>query len=208
MARIEMLDDDNRRREAGRQALQNVADGRDAARGRCQGNHVELGAWEAPGRFRRVDILRLLRPCHVLHHLLPLPRSMLPLKTRQCASPRKRSIGLMARVNTPSQPMTELYLIQGEVPDTRDLDDARQWVTIYRELVTFADRTLSRLRREKGGNMEADGSNARDADERGMEGHLRRVQWRLGFFGGRLLGPARPDLHVSPQGVNHASPAR
>ncbi len=46
----------------------------------------------------------------------------------------------------PNQPMTELYLIQGEVPDTHDLDDARQWVTIYRELVTFAVRRLeSRL---------------------------------------------------------------
>src|SRR2546428_6781136 len=86
----------------------------------------------------------------------PAPSVHATLKTRQCASPRKRSIGVMARVNTPSQPMTELYLIQGEVPDTRDLDDARQWVTIYRELVTFADRTLSRLRREKGGNIQDD----------------------------------------------------
>src|SRR3989442_2313536 len=75
--------------------------------------------------------------------------------------PGKRSIGAMARVNTPSQPMTELYLIQGEVPDTRDLDDARQWVTIYRELVTFADRTLSRLRRGKDENLDSPRSKTR-----------------------------------------------
>src|SRR2546428_6729076 len=206
MARIEMLDDDNRRRKAGRQALKNVADGRDAARGRCQGNHVELGAWEAPGRFRRLDILRLLRPCHVLDQLLPLPRSMLPLKTRQCVTPGRRSIGVLPRLNAPSQPMTELYLIQGEVPDTRDLDDARQWVTIYRELVTFADRTLSRLRREKSGNMEADGANASDADERGMEGHLRRLQSRLDFLGRRAWGGGRPRLHVCGRVVQQPRP--
>ena len=43
----------------------------------------------------------------------------------------------MAQVSMPSHSMTELYLIQGEVPETRDLVDARQWVTIYLELVTF-----------------------------------------------------------------------
>ena len=110
----------------------------------------------------------------------------------------------MARVNTPSQPMTELYLIQGEMPDTRDLDDARQWVTIYRELVTFADRTLSRLRREKGGNLEADGSNASDADERGMEGHLRRLQSRLDFWERRLWELAGLDLDVRRRVLNYA----
>src|SRR5947208_16098731 len=109
-----------------------------------------------------------------MDQLLPLPRSCYPSILVSALRSGKRSIDLMARVNTPSQPMTELYLIQGEMPDTRDLDDARQWVTIYRELVTFADRTLSRLRREKAGNMEADGSNASDADERGMEGPPRR----------------------------------
>src|SRR2546421_12678923 len=112
----------------------------------------------------------------------------------------------MARVNAPSQPMSELYLIQGEMSDTRDLDDARQWVTIYRELVTFADRTLSRLRREKGGNMEADGANASDADERGMEGHLRRLQLRLDFWGGRPWGLAGLHLDVRRRGVNYARP--
>ena len=100
--------------------------------------------------------------------------------------------------------MTELYLIQGEMPDTRDLDDARQWVTIYRELVTFADRTLSRLRREKGGNMEADGSNASDADERGMEGHLRRLQARLDFWERRLWELAGLDLDVRRRVLNYA----
>src|SRR3977135_233081 len=92
----------------------------------------------------------------------------------------------MARASAPSPPITELYLIQGEVPDTQDLDDARQWVTIYRELVTFADRTLTRLRREAGSNGDADRLDTSDADERGMDGHLRRLQSRLDFWERRL----------------------
>src|SRR5437588_4886924 len=101
---------------------------------------------------------------------LPLLGLMLPLSSRRVIGRGKRSIEAMARASLPSEPVTELYLIQGEVPDTRDLDDARQWVTIYRELVTFADRTLARLRRDTGINGETEVSTAGDADERWMEG--------------------------------------
>jgi hypothetical protein len=110
----------------------------------------------------------------------------------------------MARVNTPSQPMSELYLIQGEVPDTRDLDDARQWVTIYRELVTFADRTLNRLRREVGGKVDGDGLETSDADLRGMEGHLRRLQTRLDFWERRLWDLAGLDLDIRRRVLTYA----
>jgi hypothetical protein len=106
----------------------------------------------------------------------------------------------MARVSTPSPPMTELYLIQGEMPGTRDLDDARQWVTIYRELVTFADRTLDRLRREAGGNT----NNESDADERGMEGHLRRLKSRLEFWERRLWDLAGLDLDIRRRVLTYA----
>lgn len=110
----------------------------------------------------------------------------------------------MARASTPSVPVTELYLIQGEVPDTNDLDDARQWVTIYRELVTFADRTLNRLRREAGANRDADGSEPSDADERGMEGHLRRLQSRLDFWERRLWDLAGLDLDLRRRVLTYA----
>jgi DNA-binding response OmpR family regulator len=93
--------------------------------------------------------------------------------------------------------MSELYLIQGEMPDTRDLDDARQWVTIYRELVTFADRTLNRLRRDAG-NSDTDG------DERGMEGHLRRLQSRLEFWERRLWELAGLDLDIRRRVLTYA----
>jgi DNA-binding response OmpR family regulator len=110
----------------------------------------------------------------------------------------------MARVSLPSPPATELYLIQGELPETRDLDDARQWVTIYRELVTFADRALNRLRRQAGGNLHANGSEASDADERWMEGHLRRLQSRLGFWERRLWEVAGLDLDLRRRVLNYA----
>ena len=102
----------------------------------------------------------------------------------------------MARVTLPAKPVTELYLIQGELPETRDLDDARQWVTIYRELVTFADRTLHRLRRVAGGNIDAGGAVASGTDQRWMEGHLRRLQSRLDFWERRLWELAGLDLDV------------
>ena len=69
----------------------------------------------------------------------------------------------MARATILSAP-SDLYLIAGEQPDTDDPEDARQWVTIYRELVTFAERTLSRLRNDvrNGHRLTAEPS---DADE-------------------------------------------
>jgi DNA-binding response OmpR family regulator len=100
--------------------------------------------------------------------------------------------------------MTELYLIEGEVPDTNDLDDARQWVTIYRELVTFADRTLARLRREAGGSRDPDRPETADGDERGMEGHLRRLQLRLDFWERRLWDLAGLDLDVRRRVLTYA----
>src|SRR3989442_3633017 len=117
----------------------------------------------------------------------------------------------MAQVSMPSHSMTELYLIQGEVPETRDLDDARQWVTIYRELVTFADRTLNRLRREAGGNDKTEWSQASDADARWMEGHLRRVVLRVDVVGRAVRGvappgPATVGPAVGPAGARAAPP--
>jgi hypothetical protein len=99
----------------------------------------------------------------------------------------------MARVNVSSGPAAELYLLPGEVPETLDLEDARQWVSIYRELVTFSERTLSRLR-----------SGGGDADERVMETHLRRLQSRLDFWERRLWDLAGLDLDVRRRVLTYA----
>jgi hypothetical protein len=105
----------------------------------------------------------------------------------------------MVPVSVPSEPVTDLYLIQGELPDTRDVDDARQWVTIYRELANFADRTLSRLRREAAGSVETDAG-----DARWMEGHLRRLQSRLDFWERRLWELAGLDLDIRRRVLTYA----
>ncbi len=110
----------------------------------------------------------------------------------------------MVRASLPNQSVTELYLIQGEVPDTNDLDDARQWVTIYRELVTFAERTLNRVRREAGANSETPRLRGSDADARWMEGHLRRLQSRLDFWERRLWDLAGLDLDLRRRVLSYA----
>ncbi len=99
----------------------------------------------------------------------------------------------MARVSVSDQPVIDLYLLPGEVPETRVLEDARQWVSIYRELVTFSERTLSRLRSAGG-----------DADERVMETHLRRLQSRLDFWERRLWELAGLDLDTGRRELTYA----
>ncbi|HXN92424.1 MAG TPA: winged helix-turn-helix domain-containing protein [Candidatus Sulfotelmatobacter sp.] len=90
-------------------------------------------------------------------------------------------------------PVIDLYLLPGEVPETRDLEDARQWVSIYRELVSFAERTLRRLR-----------SAGSDADERVMATHLRRLHSRLEFWERRLWDLAGLDLDVRRRVLTYA----
>ncbi|HEX9096220.1 MAG TPA: winged helix-turn-helix domain-containing protein [Candidatus Dormibacteraeota bacterium] len=99
----------------------------------------------------------------------------------------------MARLSVSRQSVVELYLLPGEVPETRDLEDARQWVSIYRELVSFSERTLSRLRNGVG-----------DVDERVMETHLRRLRSRLEFWERRLWDLAGLDLDVRRRVLSYA----
>ena len=99
----------------------------------------------------------------------------------------------MAQVNLSTSPAADLYLLPGEVPETRDLEDARQWVSIYRELVTFSERTLTRLRNGSG-----------DADEHVMQAHLRRLQSRLEFWERRLWDLAGLDLDVRRRVLTYA----
>ena len=99
----------------------------------------------------------------------------------------------MARLSVSRPSVVDLYLLPGEVPETRDLEDARQWVSIYRELVTFSERTLARLRNGDG-----------DADKRVIETHLRRLQARLEFWENRLWDLAGLDLDVRRRVLSYA----
>ncbi len=99
----------------------------------------------------------------------------------------------MARLSVSRPSVVDLYLLPGEVPETRDLEDARQWVSIYRELVTFSERTLRRLRSGGGG-----------ADQRVIETHLRRLQSRLEFWERHLWDLAGLDLDVRRRVLSYA----
>ena len=95
----------------------------------------------------------------------------------------------------------DLYLIPGEQPDTDDPEDARQWITIYRELVSFAERTLIRIR-----NGESNGrrlTDTDDADQHWMEAHLQRLQSRLQFWEQRFWELAGLDLDVRRRILSH-----
>jgi Transcriptional regulatory protein, C terminal len=99
----------------------------------------------------------------------------------------------MAQVSVSNHPVSDLHLLPGEVPETRDLEDVRQWVSIYRELVSFSERTLSRLR-----------SGGADADELVMQMHLRRLRSRLEFWERRLWELAGLDLDVRRRVLSYA----
>jgi len=98
-------------------------------------------------------------------------------------------------------PPGEVYLIPGEVPQTTDPEDARQWVTIYQELVAFAQRTVYKLRSD--GLTPWLESRINDADRRAMELHLRRVQERLDYWQQRLWQLAGLDLDVRRRILTH-----
>jgi hypothetical protein len=71
----------------------------------------------------------------------------------------------------------ELELIPGEPRDSRFPEDARQWIAVYTELVSFTRRLLDR--QEAGGE-------STDVDESRLQAHLRRLISRLGFWRLRL----------------------
>jgi hypothetical protein len=108
----------------------------------------------------------------------------------------------MARATIEASP-SELYLIPGEVPESQDPEDARQWVTIYRELVSFAERTLNRLRNEAANSNTLTASGSTDADERWMQTHLRRLRSRLDFWEQRLWELAGLDLDIRRRLLTH-----
>jgi DNA-binding response OmpR family regulator len=107
----------------------------------------------------------------------------------------------MVRAIAQTEAEGELYLIQGEFPDTDDPEDARQWVTIYRELLTFAERTLNRIRTRPGGLR---GSRGLDPDQRWLEAHAGRLQVRLDFWERRVWELAGLDLDVQRRVLTYA----
>lgn len=98
-------------------------------------------------------------------------------------------------------PPTIAYL-PGEMPNSDDPEDARQWVTIYRELVTFAERSLSRLRTEAANGHPVRAAHS-DADARWMEAHLGRLRTRLEYWEQRFWRLAGLDLDMRRRILSH-----
>jgi len=106
----------------------------------------------------------------------------------------------MAQLLEASRLPDELELIPGELPDTLDPEDARQWTTVYRELVTFAERTLARLTSQQ---AESAGRSQASGDAAAMEGHLHRLRSRLEFWERRLWQLAGLDLDVAGRSLTY-----
>jgi DNA-binding response OmpR family regulator len=83
-------------------------------------------------------------------------------------------------------------LLQGENPETQHAADARRWIAIYSQLLTFNEELLDRLhQREVGGD---DGQRGLDFDERIAEWELTRLRERLAFWQHRHRDLAGVDL--------------
>lgn len=97
----------------------------------------------------------------------------------------------------------DLYLIPGEVPESDDPEDARQWVTIYRELVSFAERTMNRVQQGTANGSPLAASSVSDADQRWMVNHVRRLRSRLDYWEQRLWHLTGLDLDVQRRILSH-----
>lgn len=77
-------------------------------------------------------------------------------------------------------------LMDGENPDTQDLDDALHWLSVYGELRSFKEDLLAKLR-SRVAEMAADAAQEEAlADERLLELELQRFQRRQEFWRGRI----------------------
>ncbi|MDQ6918498.1 MAG: winged helix-turn-helix domain-containing protein [Candidatus Dormibacteraeota bacterium] len=85
-------------------------------------------------------------------------------------------------------------LLQGENPETQHAADARRWIAIYSQLVTFNEELLARLHREVGGDA---GQRGLDVDDRIAEWELTRLRDRLTFWQHRHRELAGVDIDES-----------
>ena len=72
-----------------------------------------------------------------------------------------------------------LSLLSGEDPSTPWAADAREWLSIYRQLLAFNESLLERLRRRLD---ERPGGNGASGDEAKVERELARLRERVGFW--------------------------
>ncbi len=77
-------------------------------------------------------------------------------------------------------------LMEGEEPETEDIEDARHWLNVYRELHAFKLDLLTKLRSRVQTMTKEDALNEAQADERLLELELQRFQNRERFWRDRI----------------------
>jgi DNA-binding response OmpR family regulator len=73
-------------------------------------------------------------------------------------------------------------LIEGENPETKHPDDARHWVAIYYELLSFKEGVLARVYQEMATMSEAARTEVARTDQPVLEAELDRLRRRLEFW--------------------------
>jgi hypothetical protein len=78
-------------------------------------------------------------------------------------------------------------LLEGEDPDTADVDDARHWQTVYQELKSFKLRMIQTAESAIGDGLEKPASREIvSTDLVALKAELRRFDRRLSFWTRRL----------------------
>ena len=77
-------------------------------------------------------------------------------------------------------------LMEGENPDTEDLEDAEHWLSVYKELMAFKQELLEKLRSRLQTMNASDAHDEVLADERMLELELARFARRQEFWRVRI----------------------
>ena len=73
-------------------------------------------------------------------------------------------------------------LLEGENPTTTFKHDARHWIAVYRQMITFKDELLSRMRAQAALLQEASRQDVLDHDVAGIESQRMRYQRRIEYW--------------------------
>jgi hypothetical protein len=73
-------------------------------------------------------------------------------------------------------------LLEGENPATTFRQDARHWIAVYRQMITFKHDLLGRIRSQVGALPRAGAQDVIDNDVRILEVQLRRYERRIEFW--------------------------
>ncbi len=94
-------------------------------------------------------------------------------------------------------------LIVGEDPDTEHPLDARHWVNVYQELLSFHSAQLGRMSGELEGMSESARRGVESGDLATRRAHIHHVRERLDFWDKRSMQLAGVDFDVATRRLRH-----